>query len=229
MALPVARFQPASDQSLLVVLSEEISLDAHRQVAGLLQLLELEPISGVRNLHPAYSSILVVFDGLQLRHAELEKILHGYLERLETIPPPEPRLVKIPVCYDTEFGLDLNDVAASCSLSATQIIEMHCSVLYTVYFLGFVPGFAYLGDVPPELVVSRLATPRRSVPLGSVAIAGRQAGVYPSPTPGGWRILGRTPVAMFCRARTPMSLLSIGDQVRFVPISRGQFDAMEET
>jgi inhibitor of KinA len=112
-------------------------------------------------------------------------------------------------------------------LTEDAAIELHSSTDYTVYFLGFAPGFAYLGELPEALVTPRLATPRRSVPAGSVGIAGSQTGVYPIATPGGWRLLGRTPLKMFQPDRAEMSLLSIGDRVRFVPISRGQFAKLE--
>ena len=222
------RFTPASDQSLLVSLGEQITMESHRRVVGLLRLLEREPISGVRNLHPAYCSLLVVFDGLRMRHADLENVLRSYLGRIETMPQPEPRLVDVPICYDPVFGLDIRDVASECSLSVEQVAEMHSSVIYAVYFLGFLPGFAYLGELSERLALPRLASPRRLVPPGSVGIAGRQTGVYPFASPGGWRILGRTPLAMFRHNRPAMSLLSIGDRVRFVSISRGQFDAAEQ-
>jgi inhibitor of KinA len=138
-------------------------------------------------------------------------------------------LVEIPVCYGGEFGPDLQDVADSHGLTAERAIELHASTTYTVYFLGFAPGFAYLGEVAEELVTPRLATPRKSVPAGSVGIAGSQTGVYPISTPGGWRLLGRTPVAMFRPERAEMSLLSIGDRVRFSPISREQFAELENS
>jgi inhibitor of KinA len=227
MAQSPVLFQPASDQSLLVVLGQEITAETHGRVVGLLRLLKQEPIAGIRNLHPAYCSVLVVFDALRSRHSELESILRGYLNRLDAMPPPDPRLVEIPVCYDTEFGLDINEVAALCSLSVEAVVQLHQSVEYRVYFLGFVPGFAYLGDLPAQLTVSRLPAPRRAVPRGSVAIAGRQTGVYPLTTPGGWRILGRTPVRMFVPERKEFTLLSTGDTVRFVSISRLQFDSLE--
>jgi len=192
-----------------------------------LRLLELEPIPGVRNLHPGYGSILIKFDALKLRHEELEEVLHGYLDRMEKVPLPEPRLVEIPVCYGEDFGPDLNEVARLREISPERVIELHASATYIVYFLGFVPGFAYLGELPEELATPRLPTPRKSVPAGSVGIAGRQTGVYPVSTPGGWRLLGRTPVPMFQPERKEMSLLSIGDRVRFVPISREQFAKWE--
>ena len=224
-----ARFQFASDQSLLVYFGREISPHAHRQVMKLLRLMQSEPVAGIRNLHPAYCSLLVKFDALQLRHEELETILRRYLERLENVSLPEPRQVEIPVCYGGEFGPDLREVSASRGLTPDQAIELHASATYLVYFLGFVPGFAYLGELPEGLIMPRLAAPRRKVPAGSVGIAGSQTGVYPFATPGGWRLLGRTPLRLFQPDRAELSLLSIGDRVRFAPISLEQFAELERS
>lgn len=221
--MEMARFFPASDQSLLVYLGERISHETHERVAKLLHLLESEPIAGVRNLHPAYCSLLVKFDALKLDHARLEAILREYLERLPRLALPGPREVQIPVCYGGRFGEDLDAVASLLGISASRIIELHAAVTYRVYFLGFVPGFAYLGELPQELVTPRLASPRRSVPAGSVGIAGNHTGVYPIATPGGWRLIGRTPLAMFRPDRAQMSALSLGDRVRFVAISEDRF------
>jgi len=223
------RFQRASDQSLLIYFGHQITLRAHEHVRRLLGLLELEPIAGVRNLHPAYCSVLVKFDALKLRHDDLEKMLKQYLDRLGTIDLPKPRDVEIPVCYGGQHGPDLMDVSALHKMTPAQVIELHSSTTYVVYFLGFVPGFAYLGELPPALITARLATPRRSVPPGSVGIAGNQTGVYPFATPGGWRLLGRTPLSIFQPQRQELSLLSIGDRVRFTPISPEQFAAMERS
>jgi KipI family sensor histidine kinase inhibitor len=224
-----ARFQPASDRSLLVYFGEQITLESHRHVTKLLRLLESELIPGIRNLHPAYCSLLITFDALKLTHDDLEAILREYLDRLEDLPLAEPRQVEIPVCYGGEYGPDLNDVATLHDITPAQAIELHSSTTYVVYFLGFVPGFAYLGEVPEALATPRLATPRRSVPPGSVGIAGSQTGVYPLATPGGWRLIGRTPLAMFRPDRSDISLLAIGDRVRDTPISTEQFAAMEKT
>lgn len=218
-----ARFEPSSDQSLLVYLGEKIKIKANEQVRKLLHLLEVEPIAGVKNLHPAYCSILVKFDALRWSHEKLEKDLRKYLARLDKVKLPEPRQVEIPVCYGGELGPDLDEVAALHKIAPEQVITLHSSATYLVYFLGFTPGFAYLGELPKELVTPRLSLPRRRVPVGSVGIAGNQTGVYPFETPGGWRLLGRTPVSMFRTDREGLSLLSIGDRVRFVPISRERF------
>jgi inhibitor of KinA len=223
-----ARFQFASDQSLLVYFGQEITLHAHEQIMKLLRLLQLEPVAGIRNLHPAYCSLLIKFDALRLRHDEVEAILRQYLDRLEEVSLPEPRQVEIPVCYGGEFGPDLVDVCAIHGMTPAQAIELHASAKYLVYFFGFVPGFAYLGGLPEALVTPRLPTPRKRVPRGSVGIAGDQTGVYPFATPGGWRLLGRTPIAMFRSDREGLSLLSIGDRVRFAPITAERFAALEK-
>jgi KipI family sensor histidine kinase inhibitor len=224
-ALP--QFQPASDNSLLVSFGQQISLDAHQHIVKFLRLLQAEPIPGIRNLHPAYCSVLIKFDALKLRHDELEAVLRPYLTRLDDVPLPEPPQLEIPVCYGGEYGPDLAEVSALHNLTSQQTIDLHASATYIVYFLGFAPGFAYLGGLPDALVTPRLPKPRRSVPPGSVGIAGHQSGVYPFATPGGWRLLGRTPTAMFHPDRAAMSFLSIGDRIRFTPISPQQFAALE--
>jgi KipI family sensor histidine kinase inhibitor len=221
------RFQFASDQSLLVYFGHRVTLEANENVRRLLRLLELEPVAEVRNLHPAYCSLLVKFDALRMSHDELETILRGYLGRLDQVKLPEPRQVEIPVCYGGEFGPDLAEVCTLRGITEARAIELHSSVEYLVYFFGFVPGFAYLGELSKELVTPRLAAPRKRVPAGSVGIAGNQTGVYPFATPGGWRLLGRTPVRMFRAENDGLSLLSIGDRVRFTPISRERFAALE--
>jgi inhibitor of KinA len=238
-----ARFQFASDQSLLVYfdqpteigraedrpLQSPITIQANEKVRKLLRLLELEPVDGVRNRHPAYCSLLIKFDALKLRHEELEEVLRKYLDRLQEVELPEPKLVEIPVCYGDEFGPDLAEVAALRGMTKRQVIELHSSVEYLVYFLGFVPGFAYLGELPKDLVTPRLASPRRKVPVGSVGIAANHTGVYPFATPGGWRLLGRTPIRMFRADRKELSLLTIGDRVRFAPIDAERFAALEKS
>jgi inhibitor of KinA len=195
----------------------------------LLWLLQSKPVAGIRNLHPAYASLLVEFDALTLDQDRLEEILRQYLDRIDDVRFPEPQLLEIPVCYGGDFGPDLDDLSSMHGITPSQAIELHVSAVYVVFFLGFVPGFAYLGGLPKALATPRLATPRRSVPAGSVGIAGEQTGVYPFSTPGGWRLIGRTPVAMFRPDRKDMSLLSVGCRVRFVPISREQFAALENT
>jgi inhibitor of KinA len=217
------RFCAASDQSLLVYLGEEIDFPTHECVLKLLQSIEKKPPAWLRNVQPAYCSLLVSFDGSRTDHAEVEATLRKYEGRAKSARASKHKTVEIPVCYDDEFGPDLEEVAKLHRLTTDRVIELHCSRVYHAYFLGFAPGFAYLGDLPAEIATPRLETPRRQVPAGSVAIAGKQTGIYPFSTPGGWRLLGRTPLPIFRANCKPMQRIAIGDQVRFRPISRKQY------
>lgn len=212
---------------MLVYFGEEIGLAAHEQVVKLLRVLQEEPLAWIRNLQPAYCSLLVTFDACAVDHAEVETTIRRYEQRAEKMKLPKPRTVEIPVCYGGEFGPDLDELAATHRLTPAKVIELHTSCNYHAYFLGFSPGFAYLGDLPAELATPRLATPRKKVPAGSVGIAGKQTAVYPFATPGGWRLIGRTPLAMFGADREPMEMLSVGDRVRFRAITHEQFLAAE--
>ncbi len=213
-----ARFVYASDQSILVVLGDGATLDAHRRVLAFVRLLEDQPIEGVLNLHPAYCSVLVRFDAVRFTHAEMENRLAAIVEQAAAVPEAEPRVVRIPASYGGDNGPDLQWVAEYHSMTPAQVIDAHASARYPVHFLGFAPGFAYLGGLPESLATPRLASPRRAVPAGSVGIGGSQTGVYALSTPGGWRIIARTPLVLFDPARTPMSLLAIGDEVTFEPV-----------
>jgi inhibitor of KinA len=217
------RFCAASDQSLLVYLGEEIGLPAHESVLKLLRSIEKRPPVWLRNAQPAYCSLLISFDGSRVDHAGVEATLRKYEGRVKSTRAPSRKTLEIPVCYGDEFGPDLEEVAKIHQLTTERVVELHCSRTYQAYFLGFAPGFAYLGDLPAEIATPRLETPRRKVPTGSVAIAGKQTGIYPFATPGGWRLLGRTPLPIFRANRKPMQLISIGNQVRFRPISRKQY------
>jgi inhibitor of KinA len=217
------RFQAANDQALLVYLGEEIGAAVHERVVRLLRLLQQEPIAWVRNIQPAYCSLLITFDAVAVDHAEVQAKLSEYETRAKKLPAAKARLVEVPVCYGGAFGPDLEEVAAQRGLSPEKVVELHIARTYHAYFLGFAPGFAYLGDLPDEIATPRLETPRKEVAAGSVGIAGRQTAVYPFATPGGWRLIGRTPLEMFRRDREPMGLIAIGDQVKFRPVTRAEF------
>ena len=217
------RFQAASDQTLLVYLGEEIGAATHERVMRLLRLLQREPIKWLRNIQPAYCSILITFDSSAVDHAEVQEKISELENQTKKLPPVKHRLVEVPVCYGGEFGPDLEDVAVQRGMLPEKVVELHIGQTYHAYFLGFAPGFAYLGDLAEELAAPRLQTPRKEVAAGSVGIAGRQTAVYPFATPGGWRLIGRTPLEIFRKDREPMGLIAIGDQVRFRPITRAEF------
>lgn len=212
---------------MLVYLGEEIGLESHERVLKLLRLLEKNPPGWLRNVQPAYTSLMVTFDACRTDHPEVESALRQMAERTGRMRLPKSRTVEIPVCYGGEFGPDLEDVATFAKLKPSKVVQLHTSAIYHAYFLGFAPGFAYLGDLPEQIVLPRLNTPRKKVPAGSVAIAGRQTAVYSFPTPGGWRLIGRTPLAMFRANRKPMELIAIGDKVTFRPISLEEFARLE--
>jgi KipI family sensor histidine kinase inhibitor len=169
---------------------------------------------------PAALSVLVRFDPLTLDHAGVSAHLTALLERLDEAPVTTPRRVVIPVEYGGDAGPDLEDVARRSGLTPAEVIARHAAATYEVLFLGFSPGFAYLGGLDPALHCPRLERPRPIVPAGSVGIAGGQTAVYPSATPGGWRLIGRTTLALFDPAARPMTRLDRGDEVRFEPIPR---------
>jgi KipI family sensor histidine kinase inhibitor len=208
--------RPASDRSLLVSFGDGISLDLHRQVLRLLRALEAVP-PGILNLHPAFASVLIDFDPRRWNHAGVEDLVSERLAAAESARAPEARTVEIPVRYGGEFGPDLEDIARHTGLAPAEVVRLHSGVCYLVYFLGFSPGFPYLGGMPPELATPRLPAPRKRVPAGSIAIGGSQTGVYPVESPGGWRIIGRTALRLFDPQAVPPALLRAGDSVRFVP------------
>jgi inhibitor of KinA len=217
------RFCAASDHAMLVYVGDEIGLAAHKRVLNLLRVLEKESPAWLRNLQPAYTSLMVTFDPCRVDHAKVEATLRRLKKRTALVHRTKPRIVEIPVCYGGEFGPDLQQVAELHGLQTSEVVSLHTSQTYHAYFLGFVPGFTYLGDLPKRLATPRLETPRKKVPAGSVAISGRQTAVYPCTTPGGWRLIGCTPRAMFRAGRKLVPAISMGDEVKFRSISREEF------
>jgi inhibitor of KinA len=220
---------PASDSSLLIVFGNAISPQLHARVIGAFQALRAKRDPRIRNLHPGYTSVLIDFDPLQMSHEELAEMVAQLTGAAGSESEPRSDVVSIPVCYDVEFGPDLLDLAHYAKASPEEVIRLHSSATYLVYFLGFSPGFAYMGGLPEKLHMPRLATPRGHVAGGTVGIAGSQTGVYPVDSPGGWRLIGRTPWRMFNPHADPPTRLQPGDTVRFSAIDRATFGAMAQT
>lgn len=213
----------ASDHSLLVSFGDEVSVAHHQSVMRLTTLLTARRPAFIRNIHPAYCSVLVSFDPKMTSPETVEEYLVSLVRTVESTPLPHPRHIEIPVCYGGELGPDLADVAAHNKCSLDDVIRIHSSGEYLVYFLGFSPGFPYMGGLSAKIATPRLATPRTRVPAGSVAIGGSQTGIYPVSSPGGWRIIGRTPLRLFRPNEEPPVLLQMGDLVRFTPITNEEF------
>jgi KipI family sensor histidine kinase inhibitor len=202
-----------------VVLGDQVDPVLNRRVVQLARAIEGTGLAGVREVVPAYAAVTVFCDPLADAEAigrELERLASGRLSEGPPASEPNPRVLSIPTRYD---GPDLELVAERTGLTPEEVIRRHAGREYTVYLLGFAPGFAYLGELDPALRLPRRESPRLRVPAGSVAIAGAQTAVYPLSTPGGWHLLGSTDLVLFYRSRTPPALLRPGDRVRFEPLA----------
>ena len=208
------QIREAGDSGLLLELDEIINVSVNAQVIAIAAALRRAGLPGIRDVVPTYRSVAVHFDPLVL---DVE-VLRRALTRAADTPPvsSEGKTVVIPVQYGGEMGPDLTAVAALAGITPDEVVARHAGVRYRVFMLGFLPGFAYMGTVDETIAVPRHATPRLKVPGGSVGIAGRQTGVYPRDSPGGWHVIGRTPVSVFNAHRTPATLVAPGDTVRFV-------------
>jgi KipI family sensor histidine kinase inhibitor len=224
------QFEPLGDDALLVRFGERIDADINQEVHRLAARLRDKSPPWLRDLVPAYASLAVFFDADHAPdhdpHAVARETVEAVLSDPASRSAGDSVLHEIPVCYGGEYGEDLADAAQTLGLDIASLIARHSAPVYTVAMIGFAPGFPYLLGLDPALTLPRLATPRTRVPAGSVAIGGAQAGLYPRESPGGWRLLGRTPCALFDAARAQPALLQPGDRVRFVPIDEATFQRM---
>ena len=221
---------PLSERCALVSFGNVIDQSVNEKVLFLHRALLHSAFEGFVESVPAYASLAVFYDFLQVTKSAgansflfvkhyLEHILQADIKISKSISAP----IKIPVCYDSEFGPDIDRVAEGHGLSADEVVRLHTSVIYRVYMVGFMPGFAYMGTVDEKLVTPRKDQPRLHVPAGSVGIAGSQTGIYPIDSPGGWQIIGRTPLQLFNADMPTPCLLSAGDQIQFVSIDKEEF------
>lgn len=216
------------EQALLLRWGDAVDPSVNRHVHAVAARLRTGAPAWLRDVVPAYASVAVFFDdavAMDTVRAYIDARLDGGVDAIGDAVEPA-RVVEIPVCYGGDHGPDIDAIAAHHGLAADDVVAMHAAGEYTVAMLGFSPGFPYLIGLDPALAMPRLDTPRLRVPAGSVGIGGAQTGVYPDAGPGGWRLLGRTPLALFDPARDPPSLLQPGDRVRFVPIDAARFDAL---
>jgi KipI family sensor histidine kinase inhibitor len=217
-------FRVMGDRAFLVELGEEISCAINKKVRELFVSLDQQRLAGVIDLIPSYRSLLVIYDPLQTTMSKLEKQIVKIQKGLDPARVPSPKTVKIPVIYGNDYGPDLEWVAAYHKITPQEVIRIHTGHSYQVYMIGFTSGFPYLGEVPEALSTPRRETPRIHVPKGSVAIAQKQTGIYPVQSPGGWHIIGWTPVTLFDPQADPPSLLEMGDQVKFQAITAEEME-----
>ncbi|ELY4662391.1 5-oxoprolinase subunit PxpB [Cronobacter muytjensii] len=213
-----ARCYLLGESAVVLELEPPVTLASQQRIWGLVQRLEAVP--AVVEVIPGMNNITVMLREPGTMALDAIERLQRWWEESEAILP-DARRIEIPVVYGGEGGPDLVEVARHAGLSEKQVVEKHSQVDYVVYFIGFQPGFPYLGGLAPELATPRRAEPRLSVPAGSVGIGGSQTGIYPLPTPGGWQIIGHTPLALFNPQKNPPGLLAPGDTVRFVPQQEG--------
>ena len=215
---------PMGDRGLLLEFGDEISREINEKVRRMALVIQAEAMEGIVEVVPTYRSLLIIYNPILLPIEDLRRRLKRIEEGLQETPLPQPKLTRIPVVYGGIYGPDLEEVAQYHQISPEKVIQLHCSKPYLIYMIGFMPGYPYMGELPEELVTPRLKTPRLVVPKGSVAIAQRQTGIYSMESPGGWQILGRTPVELFNPEKDPPALLQMGDFVQFYPISEKEFE-----
>ncbi len=221
------RFLPCGDQAVTVEWGSTINEHINRQVHAFARKVEALSHPAITEVVPTYRSATVHYRPEVLSYEELKHLLaplaQGSAEEAEELP-----VVEIPVCYGGEYGPDLLEVAQHCSLTPEEVIARHTAPTYRIYMLGFTPGFPYLGGMDPSIAAPRRKEPRIHIPAGSVGIAGEQTGVYPIVSPGGWQLIGRTPLRLFDPQKEQPILLSAGAGIRFVPIDEEAFRKMEE-
>jgi inhibitor of KinA len=221
---PKTRYFLMGDRGLLLELGDEISREVNEKVRRMALAIQAETLEGIIETVPTYRSLLIIYNPAVLPIEDLKKRLELIEEGLEQTPLPEPKWTQVPVVYGGIYGPDLEGVAKYLQISIEEVIRLHCSQPYLIYMIGFMPGYPYMGELPEALVIPRLKTPRLIVPKGSVAIAQRQTGIYSMESPGGWRILGRTPIELFDPEKDPPALLQMGDFVQFYPVTEKEFE-----
>ena len=217
------RFLLAGDRGLVVELGAAIDPEINRKVREISVSLEETPIVGVTEVIPTYRSVLICYDPVQINPERLSKEILDRERSLDKLEIPPPETTEIPVAYGDEFGPDMEFVAQHNRLSPEEVIQIHSSGTYLIYMIGFTPGFPFLGGLSEKLFTPRLENPRQSVPAGSVAIANNQTGIYSLDSPGGWRLIGRTPIKVYDPTRSPPIILKAGNYLRFKRISRDEF------
>ena len=216
-------FIPASDNSILIKFGDKISENLHLKVFSYTQYLLENPVAQIISISPGYNSILVRLNN-STRLNESIDLLKTISKSIHIKQGIKQREIQIPVCYDSEMSLDLERVMRHTTYSRNKIIKYHTSRTYLVYFIGFSAGFPYIGGLDETLATPRLDSPRTNVPTGSVAIAGNQTGIYPLSTPGGWNIIGRTPLKLFDKDVPGTSILRMGDRIQFIAINQDEYE-----
>lgn len=221
------RILTVGDCAVSVEFGQEISLEINHKVMALKMVLEQKPIRGIVEMIPTYCSLLIQYDPMELRYGQLREKLYTLVNQLDKVEMPPKQVVEIPVAYGGEYGPDLVEVARAHNISEEEVIKLHSEPEYPIYMLGFVAGFPYLGGMNKAIATPRKKSPRLKIEAGSVGIAGEQTGIYSVESPGGWQIIGRTPLKLYDVNRNEPVLLKAGQYIKFKPITKEEFRAME--
>lgn len=215
---------PVGDCAISIDFGQVIDPKINRQIRQVIEQIKVLQLDGIIELVPTYCALLVQYDAMVYTYSDICKILEPTLQESVMDSANElVTIVEIPTVYGGEFGPDLGFVASHNHISEAEVVSIHSGTDYLVYMLGFIPGFTYLGGMDPRIATPRLSSPRTLIPAGSVGIAGEQTGTYPSDSPGGWQIIGRTPLTMYDMSKKQAALLRAGDYVRYVPIDENEF------
>ncbi|OFI06959.1 kinase A inhibitor [Clostridium acetireducens DSM 10703] len=214
----------AGDKAIIIEFGNEINKEINNCVRNMYLAIKKYNIKGIVETIPTYRSILIEYDPLTINIKDLKNKLYQVQSKMNDIQIPEPRLIEIPTVYGGKYGPDLKFVAKYNNITEKDVIKIHTSVDYLIYMLGFTPGFTYLGGMSDKIETPRLETPRLKIPAGSVGIAGKQTGIYPIESPGGWQLIGRTPIKIYDSLRKNPIMLKAGDYLRFVPITEKEYE-----
>ena len=211
------------DSSVLIVFGDTISTEINQRISATVKLIKEQRIEGIVDMIPAFASLLINHNPLVINYDTIARRLERILRMDTRAEAAAKRVFEIPVCYGGEFGPDLGDIAENAGLTPEEVVEIHTSRDYLIYMLGFLPGFCYLGGLDERIHTPRLSSPRLRIPAGSVGIGGSQTGIYPMDSPGGWRLMGMTPVKTYDPQRETPILVQAGEYIRFVRIDEAEY------